>query len=130
MQFEKFSFVKYLDKYSSALFQDLASGTVLKSVEIVVRQPSATGRLDPVVQYVMKDVLLTDLHVSADSRTPTETVQGEYAAIQFVVYGQNPNGQPQGRPGRWLESGDKPAGRGSIAEPPEDRLAAPAHVSP
>ncbi len=109
VRFEKFSFVKRLDKYSSDLFQDLASGKVLQTVEIVVREPTAKGKLAPVVQYVMKDVLLTDLHVSAESRTPSETVQGEYGAIQFVVYGQNPDGQVKPGPsGGWNQITNKP----------------------
>ena len=109
VHFEKFQFVKALDKYSSVLFQDLAAGTVLKTVQIVVRQPTGTGRSAPVVQYVMKDVLLTDLNVSANSRTPTETFQGEYGAIQFVVYGQNSSGQPKAGPiGGWSQVTNQP----------------------
>ncbi len=82
---------------------------MLKSVEIVVRQPAVNGKLDPVVQYLMKDVLLTDLHVSAASRAPTETIQGEYAAIQFVVYGQNQSGQPKaGQVGGWNQVTNQP----------------------
>jgi Type VI secretion system effector, Hcp len=41
VHFQGFEFTKPLDKYSAQLFQDLASGTRLASVEIVVRKPGA-----------------------------------------------------------------------------------------
>ena len=101
VHFEKFQFVKRIDKYSSVLFKDLAAGTVIKQAELVVRKPSATGKELPVVQYVLKDVVLSDLHVSGESSVPTETFQGLYGAISFVVYeptatGTTKAGPPQG----------------------------------
>ncbi|MGH2885342.1 MAG: type VI secretion system tube protein Hcp, partial [Solirubrobacteraceae bacterium] len=78
VSFEKFQFVTPLDKYSAELFQDLASGSHLASVEIVVRKPGATGMEAPVVQYVLKTVFFTDFHVSGDASRATETIQGEF----------------------------------------------------
>lgn len=92
--FEQFQFVKPLDKYSAQLFQDLASGTHLPSIQIVVRKPGANGRDIPVVQYLLKLVYLTNIHISGESRNATETITGKFGAIQFVLYGQKNNGQP------------------------------------
>jgi type VI protein secretion system component Hcp len=109
VHFGKFSFVKRLDKYSSALFQDLAGGKMLKSVEIIVREPSGTAQSIPVVQYLFKNVAITDLHVGAQSRSPAETVQGEYASIQFVVYEQTASGQTKvGPSGGWNQVTNQP----------------------
>jgi type VI protein secretion system component Hcp len=91
--FQKFTFVKPLDKYSAQLFQDLTSATHLASVEIVVRKPGPNGMANPVVQYLLKTVFLTNIHIAGQSRNATETIQGEFGAIQFVLYGQNKNGQ-------------------------------------
>jgi type VI secretion system secreted protein Hcp len=91
VSFEKFQFVTPLDKYSAELFQDLAAGSHLTSVEIVIRKPGPNGMEPPVVQYVLKTVFFTDFHVSGDASRATETVQGEFGAIQFVLYGQNNN---------------------------------------
>lgn len=49
---------------------------MIKEAEIIVRKPSGAGRDIPVVQYMLKNVVLTDLHVSGQSRAPTETLQG------------------------------------------------------
>ena len=92
VSFEKFQFVTPLDKYSAELFQDLASGSHLTSVEIVIRKPGPTGMEAPVVQYVLKTVFITDFHVSGDASRATETIQGEFGAIQFVLYQQSNNG--------------------------------------
>lgn len=92
VSFEKFQFVTPLDKYSAELFQDLAAGSHLASVEIVVRKPGANGMEAPVVQYMLKTVFFTDFHVSGDANKATETIQGEFGAIQFVLYGQSNNG--------------------------------------
>jgi type VI protein secretion system component Hcp len=109
LQFQKFQFVKQLDKYSATLFQDLASGTVIKQAELVVREPSAKGMEVPVVQYVLKDVAVTDLHVSGQGSAPTETIQGLYAAISFVVYNQSANGTVKpGNPGGWSQVTNQP----------------------
>ena len=110
VQFEKFQFVMRLDQYSSTLFQDLAAGTVLKTVQIVVREPSGRGTDIPVAQYVLKNVVLTDLHVSAQSQSPTETIQGVYGAIQFVVYQQTATGQTKpGQIGGWNQITNRPS---------------------
>ncbi len=90
--FQPFTVTKTVDRYSSDLFLDLAAGKALASAEIIVRKPDATGTATPVAQYLMKDVLLTSVHVSGTANKTTETIQGEYASIQFVFYGQNPNG--------------------------------------
>ena len=91
--FQQFQFVKPVDQYSAELFQDLASGTHLASIEIVVRKPGAKGTDAPVVQYLLKLVYLTNIHISGESRSPTETITGEFGAIQFILYGQKTNGQ-------------------------------------
>ena len=93
VSFQGFEFVKPLDKYSAQLFQDLASGSHLASIEIVVRKPGATGMDVPVVQYLLKTVFLTNIHISGQSRNATETIQGKFGAIQFVLYGQTNSGQ-------------------------------------
>lgn len=92
VSFEKFQFVTPLDKYSAELFQVLAAGSHLASVEIVVREPGANGMEAPVVQYMLMTVFFTDFHVSGDANKATETIQGEFGAIQFVLYGQSNNG--------------------------------------
>lgn len=92
VSFQGFQFTKPLDKYSAQLFQDLASGTHLASVEIIVRKPGANGMDDPIVQYLLKNVALTNIHIAGASKNATETIQGEFAAISFVLYGQNVNG--------------------------------------
>ena len=94
VSFQGFQFVKPLDKYSAVLFQDLASGTHLATVEIVVRKPGPTGMANPIVQYVLKTVFITSIHVDGGSSHATETVQGEFGAIEFVLYGQTKSGQP------------------------------------
>ncbi len=93
VSFQSFQFVKPLDKYSAQLFQDLSSGTHLASVEIVVRRPGPTGMANPIVQYVLKTVFITSIHWDGASNHATETVQGEFGAIQFVLYGQTKSGQ-------------------------------------
>ena len=93
VSFQSFQFVKPLDKYSAQLFQDLSSGTHLASVEIVVRRPGPTGMANPIVQYVLKTVFITGIHWDGASSHATETVQGEFGAIQFVLYGQTKSGQ-------------------------------------
>jgi type VI protein secretion system component Hcp len=109
VKFEKFQFVKHLDKYSGVLFQDLAAGTVIKQAQLVVREPSGKGMDNPVVQYVLKDVVLTDLHVSGQAHAPTETIQGLYGAISFVVYQQSQNGTTKaGPPGGWNQITNQP----------------------
>ena len=90
--FQPFTVTKTLDRYSSDLFLDLAAGKALASAEIIVRKPDATGTATPVAQYLMKQVLITNVHVSGTANKTTETIQGEYGAIQFVFYGQNPDG--------------------------------------
>jgi type VI secretion system secreted protein Hcp len=91
--FEKFTFVKPVDKYSAQLFQDLTSGTHLGSVEIVVRRPGANGMENPVAQYMLKTVFFTNIHISGESKNATETIQGVFGAIQFVLYGQTSTGR-------------------------------------
>src|SRR5580704_4103683 len=93
VSFQSFQFVKPLDKYSAQLFQDLSSGTHLASVEIVVRRPGPTGMANPIVQYMLKTVFITSIHWDGASNHATETVQGEFGAIQFVLYGQTKSGQ-------------------------------------
>jgi type VI protein secretion system component Hcp len=91
--FQPFTVTKTLDKYSSDLFLDLAAGKALASAEIIVRRPNqANGTATPVAQYLMKQVLITNVHVSGTANKTTETIQGEYASIQFVFYAQNNNG--------------------------------------
>ncbi len=93
VSFQGFQFVKPLDKYSAQLFQDLASGSHLASVEIVIRKPGANGMDAPVVQYLLKTVFLTNIHISGEAKNATETIQGKFGAIQFVLYGQTNSGQ-------------------------------------
>ena len=90
--FQPFTVTKTVDKYSSDLFLDLAAGKRVTSAEIIVRRADATGTATPVAQYLMKDVLITSLHVSGTAKQTTETLQGEYGAIQFVFYGQATDG--------------------------------------
>jgi type VI secretion system secreted protein Hcp len=120
VSFEKFQFVTPLDKYSAELFQDLASGSHLTSVEIVVRKPGPTGMEAPVVQYVLKTVFITDFHVSGDAGRATETIQGEFGAIQFVLYQQSNNGTTSvGSTGGWSQVTNSPVtipGLGTIRD--------------
>jgi type VI protein secretion system component Hcp len=107
--FQKFVITKQVDKYSSALFVDLVKGTVLKSAEIIVRRPTGTGKANPLAQYVMTEVRITDVHVSGSGRIVTETVQGEYGAIQFVIYEQMPDGTTKvGSAGGWNQVQNHP----------------------
>jgi type VI secretion system secreted protein Hcp len=102
--FQKFVITKPVDKYSSDLFEDLVKGTTLKSAEIVVRKAGGNGMAVPLAQYLMTHVAITDIHVSGTGRTPTETIQGEYAQIQFVIYEQMPDGQTKvGSTGGWSQ---------------------------
>jgi len=120
VSFEKFQFVTPLDKYSAELFQDLASGSHLTSVEIVVRKPGPTGMEAPVVQYVLKTVFITDFHVSGDAGRATETIQGEFGAIQFVLYQQSNDGTTSvGSTGGWSQVTNSPVtipGLGTIRD--------------
>jgi type VI protein secretion system component Hcp len=93
VKFEKFQFVKPVDKYTAQLFLDLSAGAKIPSIEIVVRRPGSNGVENPLIQYMLKPVVLTDVHISGESRSATETIQAEFGAIQFVVYGQKPDGQ-------------------------------------
>ena len=92
VSFQPFTVTKTVDKYSSDLFLDLAAGKRLTSAEIIVRKADAGSLATPVAQYLMKDVVITSLHVSGTAKQTTETVQGEYGAIQFVFYGQTSSG--------------------------------------
>ena len=118
VSFQGFQFTKPLDKYSAQLFQDLASGTRLASVEIIVRKPGANGMEDPIVQYLLKTVALTNIHISGASKNATETIQGEFGAISFVLYGQNSNGTtPVTSTGGWSQVTNQPVnvpGLGSV----------------
>ena len=109
VSFQGFSFTKPLDKYSAQLFQDLASGTRIASVEIIVRKPGAIGMEDPIVQYLLKNVGLTNIHISGESKNATETIQGAFQAISFVLYGQNSNGTtPVTSTGGWSQVTNQP----------------------
>ena len=109
VSFQSFQFVKPLDKYSALLFQDLSSGTHLASVEIVVRKPGPTGMANPIVQYMLKTVFITNIHWDGASNHATETVQGEFGAIQFVLYGQTKSGQPTpSSQGGWSQVTNQP----------------------
>jgi type VI secretion system secreted protein Hcp len=113
--FQKFVVTKPVDKYSSGLFLDLAKGTFLKSAEIIVRKAGANGMAAPYAQYLMKEVAITDIHVSGGSGTPTETIQGEYGAIQFVIYEQMSNGTTKvGSAGGWSQVLNQPVSTGVI----------------
>jgi type VI secretion system secreted protein Hcp len=109
VSFQGFSFTKPLDKYSAQLFQDLASGTRIASVEIIVRKPGSNGMDDPIVQYLLKNVGLTNIHISGESKNATETIQGAFQAISFVLYGQNTNGTtPVTSTGGWSQVTNQP----------------------
>jgi type VI protein secretion system component Hcp len=109
VSFQGFSFTKPLDKYSAQLFQDLASGTRIASVEIIVRKPADNGMDDPIVQYLLKNVGLTNIHISGASKNATETIQGAFQAISFVLYGQNSNGTtPVTSTGGWSQVTNQP----------------------
>lgn len=109
VSFQGFSFTKPLDKYSAQLFQDLASGTRIASVEIIVRKPGSNGMDDPIVQYLLKNVGLTNIHISGESKNATETIQGAFQAISFVLYGQNSNGTtPVTSTGGWSQVTNQP----------------------
>lgn len=61
------------------------------------------------MQYMLKTVALTDLHVAGESGSPTETIQGVYGAVQFVVYEQNPTGTVKAGPtGGWNQITNQP----------------------
>ena len=65
----------------------------------------------PVVQYMLKDRLLHGLPRGPEtSNKATETIQGEFGAIQFVLYGQSNNGHDVGECRRGLEPGDQQSG--------------------
>jgi type VI protein secretion system component Hcp len=102
VHFDKFTIEKSIDKYSPGLFTDLASGKSLKSVDIIVRQPSAHG-LVPVAQYMLTTVFITSIQIaSGHSKAPSETIEGEYGAIVFDVYHQSANGEVTAGPtGGW-----------------------------
>ena len=109
VSFQSFTFVKQLDKYSATLFQDLSSGTHLAQVEIVVRKPGPVGMANPLVQYVLKTVFITSIHWDGTSGHATETVQGEFGSIQFVLYGQTKSGQPTpSSQGGWSQVTNQP----------------------
>jgi type VI protein secretion system component Hcp len=92
LQFDKFTIEKAVDDYSSALFFDLGSSKRLETVEIDVREPTPSQSI-PLAQYVLRNVYITDLHISGATRTPTEIVQGRLGEIQFVIYKQTPTGK-------------------------------------
>ena len=109
VKFEPFQFVKPVDKYTAELFQDLSSGTKIPSIEIVVRRPGDNGLENPLIQYMLKPVILTNLHISGESRSATETIQAEFGAVQFAVYAQKPNGQSTvTSTGGWNQITNKP----------------------
>jgi type VI protein secretion system component Hcp len=109
VKFEQFQFVKPVDKYTAELFQDLSSGTKIPSIEIVVRRPGADGLENPLIQYMLKPVFITNLHISGESRSATETIQAAFGAVQFVVYGQKQNGQSTvTSTGGWNQLTNKP----------------------
>lgn len=112
--FQKFVITKPVDKYSSGLFLDLTKGTFLKSAEITVRKVPGNGMAVPFAQYLMKQVAITDIHVtSGTSRPATETIQGEYGAIQFVIYQQMPDGTTKvGSAGGWSQVLNQPVSTG------------------
>jgi type VI secretion system secreted protein Hcp len=107
--FQTFQFVKPLDKYSALLFKELSTGTHFASVEIVVRKPGPNGMANPFVQYVLSTVYITNIHWDGASGHATETVQGVFGAIQFVLYGQSNSGQstPTSQ-GGWSQVTNKP----------------------
>ena len=65
---------------------------------------------NPLVQYLLKTVFITNIHISGESKNATETIQGEFGAIQFVLYGQTRAGSRTVSSHRRLEPGDQPAG--------------------
>jgi len=65
---------------------------------------------NPVVQYMLKTVYITNIHWDGASSHATETVQGVFGAIQFVLYGQTKSGLPNADLTGRLEPGDQPTG--------------------
>ncbi len=109
VKFEQFQFVKPVDKYTAQLFLDLSSGTKIPSIEVVVRRPGNNGDENPLIQYMLKPVFITNVHISGESKSATETIQAEFGAIQFVLYGQNSNGQSTvSSTGGWSQVTNKP----------------------
>ena len=109
VHFDNFTIEKTVDKYSSSLCTDLAAGKSLKSIEIILRKPAPEG-LVPVAEYMLKTVCITSIHISSGaSRTPTETIEGEYAAIAFDVYQQKGSGRTAaGPPSGWNQVTNTP----------------------
>ena len=58
---------------------------------------------------MLKTVFITNIHWDGASNHATETVQGEFGAIQFVLYGQTKSGQPTpSSQGGWSQVTNQP----------------------
>jgi type VI protein secretion system component Hcp len=91
-KFTGFKVVKLLDDTSVALFQYLTTGSHFKQVNILVTR-SSKGKSQTLAEYRLGLVFLTNIKTASAGGVPTETVQGEFGALQFTVTPQQPNGQ-------------------------------------
>ena len=72
-----------------------------------MRKPDATGTATPVAQYLMKQVLITNVHVSGTANKTTETIQGEYAGDPVRVLRTEPRRIDGARLRGRMESGEE-----------------------
>ncbi len=100
-KFVGFKVVKLVDASSVALFQYLTRGGHFKQVDIVVSR-EVKGKLEPAAVYRMAPVFLTSIKTASAGGAPTETIDGEFGALQFEVTPQSGNGTT-GKPvaGSW-----------------------------
>jgi type VI protein secretion system component Hcp len=114
-KFTGFKVVKALDASSVTLFQYLTTGSHFKQVNILVNRPNKGGT-ETVAAYRLGLVFLTNIKTHSAGGVPTETIDGEFGALQFSVTPQKPDGQ-LGSPvtGSWNQVTNKPSTTGVIA---------------
>ena len=114
-KFTGFTVVKALDASSVTLFQYLTTGSHFKQVNILVSRP-IKGAPQTVAAYRLGLVFLTSIKTTSAGGVPTETIAGDFEALQFSVTPQQPNGQ-LGKPvtGSWNQVTNKSSTIGVIA---------------
>lgn len=95
-QFEQLTIEKLVDSTSPALFQRMATGTPIKSVELVIRKSGGPSNAAPYLRYHFQTAFVTSTKVAGGTGEDAskETVSFAFGAASQEFKGQSPSGAP------------------------------------
>src|SRR6195952_5595768 len=91
--FNPFTITKKIDRLSTVLFQNCASGTPFARLDLLVVLNAGKARPSVLLQYTMKLAALKTVSYVDDDLAPTERVSFEYGGLQIRYATQRPDGQ-------------------------------------